>query len=172
MKINKHIPFYLLAFGIFIFLKFVFSFAETQDMMFLLYPTTVVIELFTGTRSIFQIDGYFFESLHIIIDKSCSGYNYWLLCFLMLTFLTIPFATSTIRRFFTLLTCFLCAYLITLIVNSSRIAASIFLQKFHFAQGPIMHEAIGISTNLTFLILIYLITERILVKQTTNEKFA
>ena len=36
----------------------------------------------------------------------------------------------------------------------------------------ILHEAIGISTNLTFLILAYVLIEKLLIHKRPNEKFA
>jgi hypothetical protein len=52
--------------------------------------------------------------------------------------------------------------------------ASIFIQSqsnpIMESNGSVVHEAIGIVTNLTFLILIYYITERTFIKLKNNAK--
>ena len=62
------------------------------------------------------------------------------------------------------------AYVITIFVNASRIFVSIVLQDQakHFLPQKsivIVHETIGIVTNLSFLIVIYILLERLLKKQ-------
>ncbi len=68
------------------------------------------------------------------------------------------------------------AYLLTIFVNSSRIFASIIVQtqaKNYFVnQQHLIHEAIGIITNLTFLILAYILIEKLLIHKRHNAKFA
>jgi exosortase K len=157
--------------GIFILLKLLYTVAGTNDLHFLLGPTNKIVELLSGSQARYiQNSGYFHESLNIVIDKSCSGFNFWLLCFIMLSFLTLKYFKNRINKILTMTLSLIGAYFLTVLVNSSRIFASIIIEnQIHsIAKYSIIHESIGIITNLTFLILIYLITERILNKRNTN----
>lgn len=164
----KNIVYYLTAIGLFILLKFVFVNADNNDLTFLLSPTNTIVELLTGSQSVFvQENGYFYKQLNIFIDKSCSGFNFWLLCFIMLTFLSIKYFDSNKGKTLALILSFISAYFITILVNSSRIFASVIIQNqyYSFFKQSIVHESIGIVINLTFLILIYLIVEGYLIRK-------
>jgi hypothetical protein len=64
---------------------------------------------------------------------------------------------------------------LTIFVNAARIVASIIVQ--HQANNflpnrlhLILHEIVGVITNLTFLILIYIVSERFLTHKYHNAK--
>ncbi|MEM9546063.1 MAG: exosortase K [Bacteroidota bacterium] len=165
MNAPKNLVYYLIVFGIFAGLKFLFAALETEELTFLLYPLDFVVSILTGSSSVFQIGiGYFHQDLNIIIDKSCSGYNLWLLSFLMLSFLAIPIKKSIAGKLGLILLCFGASFILALLINSFRIYTSIFAQQYTFLQGPTIHEAIGIFINLSFLIILYLFTEKLLYK--------
>lgn len=177
MKTNKNSPYYLTAVGLFILMKFGFTLADNNDLTFLLKPTDKLVGLLTGSHSVFLSDnGYFHEHLNIIIDKSCSGFNFWTLCFLLFTYLTVKHFDNSLRKFLTIPTALILAYLLTIFVNTSRIFASIVVQNqtknIFLNQQHIVHEAIGIVTNLTFLILAYVLIEKLLIHKRSNAKFA
>lgn len=177
MQTNKNIPYYLTAVGLFILLKFGFTLADNNDLTFLLIPTDKLVGLLTGSHSVYLSDsGYFHEHLNIIIDKSCSGFNFWILSFLLFTFLTLKHFGRTLNKILIIPTALIVAYLLTIFVNTSRIFASIVLQtqvkNFFMHQQHIVHEAIGIVTNLTFLILAYILIEKLLIHKRYNAKFA
>lgn len=172
---RKNIAFYLAAMIIFFVLKFFYSNFDTDDLFLLLQPTTALIDFLTGAESVYLQDkGFFYESLQIMVNKSCSGYHFFLLCFVMLSFLAVKYFNSNLQKGLVFIFSFLSAYIITIFVNSSRIIASIFFQKkvFHSTDNlqGIVHESIGMITNLTFLILIYLIVEKILIHRNHHAK--
>lgn len=158
-------------------LKFGFTLADNNDLTFLLKPTDKLVGLLTGSNSVYISDsGYFHEHLNIIIDKSCSGFNFWILCFILYTYLTVKHFEKSIQKALTIPTALFVAYLLTIFVNTSRIFVSIVVQAhtkgiFSNIQN-IIHEAIGIITNLTFLVLAYVLIEKILVHKRYNAKFA
>jgi exosortase K len=166
----------LTAVGLFILLKFGFTLADNNDLTFLLKPTDKLFGLLTGSHSIYLSEsGYFHENLNIIIDKSCSGFNFWVLCFLLFTYLTVKHFDKTLSKILTIPTALIGAYLLTIFVNTSRIFASIVVQTqtkgIFLNQQHIIHEAIGIITNLTFLILAYVLIEKLLIHKRYNAKF-
>ncbi|MCO6164479.1 exosortase K [Flavobacterium sp. NRK F7] len=177
MQTNKNIPYYLTAVGLFILLKFVFTLADNNDLTFLIKPTDKLVGLLTGSHSVYLPDsGYFHEYLNIIIDKSCSGFNFWILSFLLFTYLTLKHFDRTLNKILIIPTALIIAYLLTIFVNTSRIFASIVVQtqvkNFFMKQQHIVHEAIGIVTNLTFLILAYILIDKLLIHKRYNAKFA
>jgi exosortase K len=59
------------------------------------------------------------------------------------------------------------SFFFTILVNSSRIIISIATQNY---TSSILHEAIGIITNLTFLVLTCLLLDRFLTRRHRCEK--
>ena len=175
MQTNKKIPYYLTAVGFFILLKFSFTLADNNDLTFLLKPTDKLVGLLTGSQSVYiSNSGYIHEHLNIIIDKSCSGFNFWILCFLLFAYLTVKYFDKSLQKILTLPTSLFVAYVLTIFVNTSRIFTSIVVQNYtkgiFLNQQHIIHEAIGVTTNLTFLILAYIIIEKLLIHKRYNAK--
>ena len=158
-------------------LKFCFTLADNNDLTFLLKPTNKLVGLLTDSHSIYLSDsGYFHKHLNIIIDKSCSGFNFWVLSFLLFTYLTVKHFDKTLSKVLTISAALIGTYLLTIFVNTSRIFASIVVQSqtksILLNQHHMIHEAIGIFTNLTFLILAYVLIEKLLIHKPYNAKFA
>ncbi len=177
MQINKNIPYYLTTAGLFIILKFGFTLADNNDLTFLIKPTDKLVGLLIGSHSVYLSEsGYFHEHLNIIIDKSCSGFNFWVLCFLIFSYLTVKYSNKTLNKILTIPIALIGAYLLTIFVNTCRIFTSIVVQtqtkNIFLNQQHIIHEAIGIITNLSFLILAYILIEKILINRRHNAKFA
>jgi len=167
----------LTAVGLFILLKFAFTLADNNDLTFLLKPTDKLVGLLTGSHSVYLADnGFYHGKLNILIDKSCSGFNFWILSFLVFTYLTVKYLDKPLHKILTIPTALFGTYLLTIFVNTSRIFASVIVQtqtKNIFAsQQHLIHETIGIITNLTFLVLTYYFIEKILTHRQHNAKLA
>lgn len=178
MLSSINIPYYLSAAALFILLKCFYFLADVNDLKFLLKPTDKLVGILTGSQSIYIADsGYFHEYLNIIINKSCSGFNFWILSFLLFSYLMLKHFEKTFQKILTLPTSLFLAYMLTIFVNTSRIFASIVVQtqaKKYLPAMPhlLLHEAIGICTYLTFLILTYVIIDKLLTHKRYNAKFA
>ena len=165
MFYTKNIPYYLSATVIFIFLKFLFSYISSDGLLFLLQPTNYIIEVISNSESryIYQ-QGYYNNSLNILINKSCSGFNFLLMCYLMLVFLIIGKLKKPACKAVSLPILFLFSYLLTLFANSSRIIMSIMIRNLGFEFSGIntswLHQLQGGFVYLFFLISIYLIIEK------------
>lgn len=158
-------------------LKFGFTLADNDDLSFLLKPTDKLVGLLTGSPSDYHSDsGYYHESINIIIDKSCSGFNFFVLCFILFFYLTVKHFDKTLNKLLSIPASFLGAYLLTIFVNSSRIIASLVVHaqtKYIFPnQHTIVHEAIGVITNLSFLILAYALIDKFLTQKRHHAKLA
>jgi len=173
---NKKIIFYLITIIIFIVLKFAYSYANLVDLKFILYPTDKIVSLITNSSSQYISEvGFFHEKYNFIIEKSCSGFNFWALCFIMLSFLSIKHLNSKLNQAIAILFVLFISFFLTIFVNSSRIIVSIVVQNqasYYMSNNPhtVIHEIIGIIINLSFLILIYFLAEYFLNKIKHNEK--
>jgi len=171
LQTNKNIPYYLAALGVFVLLKFGFRFADNDDLVFLLKPTDTLVGILTGSYSVYLInEGYYHDTFNILIGKSCSGFNFWVLCFLLFSCLAIKYFEKPIHKIMALPAALIFAYLLTVFVNTSRIVASIAAANFMQNQQRLLHEAIGIMTNISFLILIFYLTEKFLRQKLSKHK--
>ena len=177
MKSNRNAAYYIITIGIFLLLKYWFALTNVSGLTFLLKPMNLLLELITGQQSVYMPnDGYHYPTLNIVIDKSCSGFNFWLLCFLMLAFLIIKNLNHHFSKIVAIPIVLILSYLITIFTNTSRIFASIIIQQqanqIFIGGQHLIHESIGIITNLTFLILTYFLTENFLFKKLQHAKLA
>lgn len=172
---NKDILYYLVAFGVFISMKFGFTIADDTDMLFLLKPTDKLIGFLMGSTSVYlESEGYYHSNLNIYIGKSCSGFNFWGLSFLTFSYLVVNVLNKSIHKILSIPVALIVTYLVTIFVNTSRIYASIVVQnqtKNNFLnQQGVIHESVGIITNLTFLILFYILIEKLTKNKYCYEK--
>lgn len=170
MPMNKNITYHLIALGIFVLLKFWMGTFNNDQLTFLLKPTKYVFELVTGSQSVYSAEsGYFYNAFNIVIDKSCSGYNFLLLCFVMLYFQMLKYAKQQKIKLLLLIASFIGAYLLTILINSSRIIISVLLQDSPIesvgVEPHIIHESIGVVTYLSFLLITYFLTDNLLKKK-------
>jgi len=176
LTVNKNIPYYLIAIALLILLKFGYTLADNGKLIFLLYPTDKIVGLLTGSPSVYFSDkGYYHVSMNILIEKSCSGYNFMLLCFCMLTFLSLKHINKPFFKSLSIPVSLIAAYILAILVNASRIFASIIIQNQANNFLPdrphlILHDIVGIITNLTFLILIYAVLQKFLTNKNKNAK--
>jgi len=160
--------FYIAAISIFLSLKFSYKYTSTDALLWLIKPVSFFVEIASDAKSVYVPEGgYYFKTLNIVINKSCSGFNFWLLCFLMLNGLALNFYHTFFQKTGVLLVSITIAYFITVLVNTCRIVSSIAIAHFNsflIIDEKTIHQATGIITNLTFLIIVYLITNFILIK--------
>ncbi len=173
MSQNKNISYYILVGLVFIVLKYWFTTTDTNDLYFLLQPISKFLNVVSGYNAVYSPQsGFHYDDLNIVIDKSCSGFNFWLISFLVFSFVSIKNLHKTSSKLISIPLVFIGSYVFSILVNTSRILISILVQSktvliFKDHQGAI-HEAIGIVTNLTFLILAYLLMENLLSKKQRN----
>lgn len=171
MIVPKNIFYYLTTILLFLVLKFGYTIADTNDLIFLLQPTDTLVGLLISSKSVYFADkGFYYNDLNFVINKSCSGFNFLLLCFSMFAIVAFKNINLIKQRIVIIPAALLLAYVMTIFVNASRIFVSIVLQNhakhfFPLKSSVIVHETIGIVTNLSFLILIYILFERLIKKQ-------
>jgi len=92
----------------------------------------------------------------------------------MLSFLLISKLPKNTHKLFAIPVALLFSLALTILINSSRIIISLLIQNqqipFLDAHAATVHEVIGIVVNITFLILIYYLTEKKLNAKVHYEK--
>jgi exosortase K len=176
LSIQKNIRYYIAALSIFIGIKLYCSNAGSDGLLFLLKPTDKIVGLLTGERSVYLAgEGFYFNRLNILIEGSCSGFNFWILCFLMLVFLSLRFLTRSLHKTAAIPVFLFLSYIFTIVVNASRIFVSIIVQRQANNFMParphlILHDVTGIVINLVFLVVIYHIIEKYLTAKQQHAK--
>lgn len=171
MHLNKGTIHYLLAGAVFFLLKGWHSFMDTSALVFLLKPTNALVEAATASQSVYIEDtGYYHESLDIVINKSCSGFNFMLICFAVLVYLALRHIKRDMWRLAAIPITLAVAYMLTIFVNSARIVSAIYLGRLYpeVKNTAWAHEALGAFIYLSFLILFYLLASVIVSKPTRH----
>ena len=148
---NKNLPYYATAIAAFLLLKYGYTLSDTADLRFLLQPTDALVGIITNSTSHFIAEsGYIHERLNIVIDKSCSGFNFWILCFIMLSFSVGKYLRGAVQQVIVLPALLLVAYLFTIFVNASRILLAVLLLHPSVPHFDWLHEAAGHLFTLVF----------------------
>ncbi|MFA0963804.1 exosortase K [Roseivirga sp. BDSF3-8] len=152
---------------IFLGLKLLFRQADTAFFQFLLAPVNFLVCLLSDSNSVYMPEqGYYHAFYGFMIDKSCSGYNLMLLCYLMLTYLLLRYTKRAHWVLTAVPITLALAYVFTILVNASRILMSMTFEPAMVRRVAldevILHEGMGIATHITFLVLLYIISETFL----------
>jgi exosortase K len=158
-----------------ILMKIGYTFWGIHELNFLLRPVANVVGLTTGSSVVHLPDkGYLLPQAGILIDRSCSGMHFWIICFVVLMMPVLKHRFSTGKRFIFLFGTLAVSYVLTIFANSARIRFAVFSQQ----AGDLLlgvrphhriHEASGVLVYLFFLILFYLAVDYLLNKYSTHE---
>jgi exosortase K len=152
MKIlNKNIPFYSFLLISFLIFKFWYSNATTNELLFLLAPTDFLLSIFSsGKHQYVQNVGFYDEGLNIVIEKSCSGFNFFLLSFVVCAVVALPYFNNWKHKIALLCSTAIISWALTIGVNVARISTAILLKQhlrlessfasqFHELQGTFIY---------------------------------
>ena len=157
MKQSQNTTFYILGILIFIGLKFGFSNANNNQILFLIKPLNYLVSVLIDSLYTYNNEiGFFHEKLNITIDKSCSGFNFWMLSFILFYFSMLKHLKKYLYKFLLIPIALLISYVLTLFVNTSRILTSIFIEKTTQLNYTWLHQAEGVFIYLSFLIIFYI----------------
>ncbi len=152
--------FCLLALFIALGLKYHYSRAGSDDLLWVLSPTAGLVEYLSGVR--FEKEeniGYVNHERHVIIAPSCAGINFMIIAFCMTSFSGLYALGRSRLKNLWLGISFLTAYVLTLFVNAFRIIVSIHSYEAEWFQswGPaeMVHRIEGVFIYLSCLILFY-----------------
>ena len=151
--------YFLLAFCLGMGIKYFYSVATHEQLIFILFPVHTLVELQTSSQGIFVPEkGYVFSDLHICIDKSCAGLNFWAICFLACAFVLIKKIKEQKYTLFLLFILLIITFFATIFTNTSRIIIALLsLRSFPaLAKQTWFHEAQGAFVFVSTLFICYL----------------
>jgi exosortase K len=146
-------------------LKSFYSTATPDDLLWILAPTTALVELLSGQRFEFEsYAGYMSSDHRFVIAVPCAGVN-----FLITAFLVLALRRIWNRRFQSIGWSFIpiagtLAYVATLLANTTRIWFALEMRaqaaSVSWLTGNQLHRLEGIVIYFVFLLLLFVLVER------------
>lgn len=160
------LPYYGFIAIVFVVCKLWYKQLGSEELLLLLTPISYLVGFFGDSTVQFSGEnGYYLAALNIVIDKGCSGFNFWLISFVVLGFAVIMNIIEPKRKAILLILSLFVAYLLTIIANTSRILSIIKMNNLFpdlDKQYEWSHATQGTFVYLFFLISFYLITLKII----------
>lgn len=145
--------------------KFYYSTASVNQLRWILTPTKVLVEFFTGKSFVFEsYTGYMSSDHTFVIAASCAGVNFLITAFLMLSLRKIWRGRARRSSWSSIANTAAIAYLVTLIANTARISLAVLLLKRPLDIGlspDQLHRFEGVFVYFAMLLLLFLISERL-----------
>ena len=146
-------------------LKLYYSTATADELLWILAPTTRLVELLSGRSFTFEsYAGYMSSDHRFVIAVPCAGVNFLITAFLMLSLRSLWRArvNGASWRFLPLSAAL--AYVATIVANTVRIGVALEIQSRSFEvsglTGNQLHRLEGIVVYFGFLLLLFVLTER------------
>jgi exosortase K len=145
-------------------LKAFYSTASVNDLTWILWPTKTVVETISGTRFHFEsYTGYMSEDRSFLIAAACSGVNFLIAIFLMLSLRMLWRRRSESTSWRSLLLIAGLSYVITIFANSLRISSALWLimtrREFFGLDRDELHRLDGILIYFGMMLLVYVAFE-------------
>ena len=146
-------------------LKFYYSNATADELLWILAPTTTLVELLSRRSFAFEsYTGYVSSDHRFVIAVPCAGVNFLITAFLMLALRRLW--RDRLQRlswtFLPITAVF--AYVATLIANTMRISIALEMQRRSVdvdgLSGNQLHRLEGIVIYFGFLLLLFMLSER------------
>lgn len=169
--IRQHYIFYITGFLIIFGLKCFYSKADTDDLLWILTPTTQWVSILSGIPFTYEPDmGYVNHALKYVIAPSCCGVQFLIITISLLIF---SFVHRTKKGFGWILGSIGISYLLTIAVNGLRILVLFSVPQFFEKHGLYntlltperLHTIIGTAIYFAALLIIYRLTDHILSKR-------
>lgn len=152
-------------------LKYYYSTATADQLRWILAPTTLCVELVSGTSFEFESGaGYMSSDQRFLIASSCAGVNFLIAAFLLLSMRRLLLDPSKGIRWGFIPAAAVLAYLVTIIANTARIAIAL---RSHEIDGSWLnpsqlHRVEGIFIYFGFLLLLFVISESVTSNDTSG----
>ena len=147
-------------------IKIFYSTASVNDLLWILAPTRLLVELVTGVGFAFEsYSGYMSSDHSFLIAASCSGVNFMIAAFLMLALGKLWRYRSQRIGFSFIPLSLVFAYLTTIVANTVRISTALYIRR----QDPELiwlnpgqlHRFEGIVIYFGFLLLLFIVNENV-----------
>lgn len=146
-------------------LKSHYSNATANDLLWILTPTTALVELLSGRQFEFEsYAGYMSSDHRFVIAVPCAGVNFLITAFLMLTLRRLWRERFQAISWWFIPLAGLLAYVSTLIANTTRIWLALEMRAHAVAVSELtnnqLHRLEGIVVYFGFLLLLFVLMER------------
>ena len=150
-------------------LKFNYSRADSDELLWVLAPTAGLVELISGIAFKKEAHtGFVGQGNRFIIAPACAGINFLIIAFCMSAFSGMHAFKRQRSKLLWLGTAFLSAYLLTIVINALRIFVSIHTYAAHIQLGWFtparIHRLEGVVIYFFFLTLFYMIINNAIYK--------
>lgn len=168
MKIKPYL-FYGIIFILVILAKIAYTQATNETLVFILKPLSAIISFILGSNFIYTSDlGFYFESLNVTIDKSCSGINFWIISFVVFSVSLLQIIKSNFNKLIVIPITLLATFIFTLFANTSRILTAILIEKHTQYNYTWLHQTEGVFVYISLLLLAYIVFNHIISKFKTH----
>jgi exosortase K len=149
--------------------KAAFSRCGPDDLRWMTAPIQALVGLLTGIDFAYEAGyGYVSFERHLVIAKSCTGVNYLLAVFGLLAVIVIPKGSGRWAKLPLVAVLASCAYGVTVVVNSVRIAVGVAVHDGGYAWGWLdasrVHRLAGIVVYFVSLLAVHAIAQRLLAR--------
>ena len=146
-------------------LKLYYSTASPNHLRWILAPTTILVEVVSGTKFEFESHAGYMSSDHtFLIAASCAGVNFLITSFLMLSLRKLWRDRSRNTSWRLIPSAALFAYVATLVANTVRISTALRLRRMPLELGWLspdqLHRLEGIFIYFGFLLLLFMVGEK------------
>ncbi|KAB3531539.1 exosortase K [Alkaliphilus serpentinus] len=159
---------YIISFIVIAVTQYLYLYGKLEGLLFILKPVVYLVSLFTGEGFTYYSEmGFLNPKLAVNIGRECAGINFFSIVLLMLIFSNIKRVKGRGSKLIFLLSSMIFSYLVAIIVNASRIIASLFLLDLKiFPNGyeALVHQATGIIFFLGYLFAIQFLFKKIICK--------
>ncbi len=147
-------------------LKQHYSTASVNQLRWILAPTAFLVELVSGHQFEFEsYAGYTNGDRTFVIAASCSGVNFLLTAFLMLSLRRLWIGRTVKTSWFFIPGAAAIAFLATLVANTVRISTALQLQRnpleLSWLSGNQLHRLEGVFIYFGFLLLLFIVSEKL-----------
>ena len=161
-NLGYYLMIFLLAFG----MKYHYSRADSEQLVWILAPTAGMVTMLSGLPFEREFgEGYINYEQALIIAPSCAGVNFLIAAFCMAGFSFLHLFESRRGRLLWLSLSLLVSYLLTIFINSIRILLGIRLYQANIVSAWLSpgqaHRLEGIVIYFSFLSLYYLLLDAI-----------
>ena len=161
----KKVFFYLLVLLIAFGLKYHYSKAGSDALVWILAPTATLVEQISDIPFEYEArTGFVNSDYRVIIAPSCAGVNFLIIAFCMAAFCGLHLLQRRRDKLLWMAFSGLNAFVVTIAVNALRIILAIYLYRINIYADWItpdrMHRLAGIVIYFFFLCLIYMIIHK------------
>ena len=147
-------------------LKVYYSTASADGLRWILTPTTILVEWVTGTSFEFESHAGYMSSDHsFLIAASCSGVNFLITAFLILSLGKLWKVRSQSLGWSFIPVAMMIAYFTTIIANTVRISTALQMRWMNpeaiWVNPDQLHRFEGIFIYFGFLLLLFIVSEKL-----------